>query len=276
MRIMPGITAACVVLSVTLAGCGGTGNGTDTSSTTSPSGGHDDHTTTPTSRAPNVPPDIQLAVTDLNGTATNVTFTGGTLLFDASASSDADDGLAAIAMVAQDANTTYVPALLYSEGAFTTANYTFPNAGVVNVTVSGIDKRGDVTTIRTLVYVDLKLIVGSDKTFQGVAPDAAFSAKACKGPTDQAAADDLVWAKHTFDVQNGTTFVTATVQAPGKAEIAICDPAGMAVSEESTTTVTSSAGTLFAAGTYYVSVMSGAANAKSPVEVVVHYEPAQT
>ena len=232
---------------------------------------------TTTSAAANVPPVIVMKVTDGNGTATNVTRVGGTLFFDASGSTDTDgDGLSAIAMVAVDSNGTLLPLVLYSKGAFRPGNYTFSHAGPVNVTASGIDGRGDVTTVGLQVFVDSRVVVGETFQFSAAEPDAVASAKSCKGPSGQASADSLVWTKDNFDLENGTTYVTATILS-GKAEIALCAPDGTAVSDESTTTVTSTAGTAFthAAGVagYYVSVYSGAAQQKVPVEVVVHYEP---
>ena len=296
------IAVGCLVLASALAGCGAKqatcpdaqGNETDCghgeSSPTRSSTGGFPHTdcmdasgrvvscTTSTSKGPpNVPPVVVIKVTDANGTATNVTRVGGTLFFDASASTDADgDGLSAIAMVAVDSNGTLPPLVLYSKGAFKSGNYTFTHAGVVNVTASGIDARGDVTTVRLQVFIDSRVVVGETFQFSAAEPDAVASAKSCKGPSGQAPADSLVWTKDSFDLENGTTYVTATIIS-GKGEIALCAPDGTAVSDESTSTVTSTAGTFFthAAGVagYYVSVYSGAAQQKVPVEVVVHYEP---
>jgi len=232
-------------------------------------------TTTTTTGPPNVPPVIKVKVTDGNQT-TNVTYTDGTLYFDASESTDPDgDGLSAIAIGIRQGNETFDAQLLYSAGAFRIANFTFSKAGPVNVTVSGIDVRGDVTTIVTNVYVDSKTTVGETFQFTGAIPAAAASAKTCKGPAGQAAADNLVWTANGFDLQNGTTYVTAKVVS-GTGEIALCAPDGTAISDEGTE-VTSGPGTIFApaAGVsgYYVSVYSGVPNQKVPVEVIVHYEP---
>ncbi|MCA1818690.1 MAG: hypothetical protein ABR562_06660 [Thermoplasmatota archaeon] len=280
---------AILVLSMTLAGCGSK----DSDGTTSPTGQclstEDDGsaacmtttgtgnptTTTTTSRAPNVPPVIKVKVTNATAATTNVTFAGGTLTFDASASSDGD-GLSAIAMVAKEGNLTFDAKILFAQGKFTRANYTFERAGVVNVTISGIDMRGAVTTVQSHVYVDLKQVLGDTYQFAAAMPDQVAKAETCKGPADKSEVDNLVWTKDAFAVENGTTYVTATI-VKNKGEIAICAPDATAVSDASTTTVTSKPGTVFVHPTgadgYFVSVYGNTAQDKVPVEVVVHYEP---
>jgi hypothetical protein len=267
MRLPALLTVACLA-ALALSGCGSPDDGSGTTT----DDGHG-HTTAPTtSRAPNVPPQIVLKVTNATGAETMVTTVGGVLTFDASASTDPDgDGIAAMAMAVTDANGTSTPEFLFQGGQFSTVEFTFANAGPANVTVSAIDARGGLTTISQPLYVNLDVVLGADKTFTGAIPAAGATANACKGPSGQAAADDLVWARHAFPVGNGTTRITATVQS-GTAEIAICAPDGTAASSEGTTASTAS-GAVLPAGEYFVSVVSGAANQKAPVRVVVQYDP---
>ncbi|MFO1534327.1 MAG: hypothetical protein ABR586_01545 [Thermoplasmatota archaeon] len=274
------LVALLLVGALALSGCS---SKSDSSSSTSSSksgtrtgtGGTGVQTNT-TTQAPNVPPIVKLASTDTNGTATNVTMVGGSLTFSAVGSSDPDgDGLSAVAIVAQDANRTFPPGVLFAAGKYTSVTYKFDRPGVVNVTVSGIDVRGDLTTLKSQVYVDETFSVLS-KTLEAPAPTS--SATDCKGPTGNAITDAFVYDLKPFSVQKGVQSIVAT-HASGKGTFAICGPDGTAVSGEGSDDTPAETTAALAAPTglqtYNVGFMVDASAPHSAVgvTVVVHYEP---
>jgi uncharacterized protein YceK len=279
MRGLP-ILALVVVGALVLSGCSSKGDGTSSSSGTktgTKAGTNGTRTlTNTTTQAPNIPPIVELHVTNATGTPTNVTLTGGSLVFSAAGSKDPDsDGLSAIAIVAQDSNRTYPPGVLFAAGKFTPVTYKFDRAGPVNITVSGIDVRGDLTTLKTQVYVDEMFTVTS-KTLD--VPGTAISAKDCKGPTGNPITDALVYDTEPFNVQKGVQYIVATYVS-GDGSFAICGPDGKAVSGEGTkTTPAETSGPLVAPTgleNYNIGFIVSETGAHTAVSVttVVHYEP---
>lgn len=279
---------------MSLAGCSG---GSDDSSSTDPSS-----TSTGTkaingtkgakpivNATPNLPPLLVLSVTNETGAPTTSalileeTRNKGNLTFSAVGSKDQDaDGLSAVAITVSDANRTYPPGVLFAGGVFTSVTYSFDRAGPVNVTVSGIDVRGDVTTLRTNVFVNLKdSLTGVPFKLSGTTGFGGDPTE-CHGPTEDELVDGNMADDRKFTTERGTSFVTAKVVS-GAAEIAICAPDGTAISAAGTE-VTSNAGTVFAPTVgdqqYFIMVISdgfGSPTALADgnnvvVDVVVHYE----
>lgn len=237
--------------------------------------------TNTTTQAPNVPPVIKLSVSNTNNTATNVTLVGGSLVFSAAGSTDPDgDGLSAVAIVAQDANRTFPPGVLYAAGKFTPVTYTFDRAGVVNVTVSGIDVRGDLTTVKAQVYVNQVVTVKSNTL--NVPAGVETSASDCKGPTGQAVADAFLYDFAPFTVQKGATFLEGdkTAESAGEPRFAFCfkkaDGTASAVSADDTDGHAVSNVPLVAPtglDTYGVGFVAEAPQTTGYVKVIIHYEP---
>jgi hypothetical protein len=286
------VLSVVLVAALTLAGCSG---GSDSSSSTSGSGTKSstsgNGTKAPTTKAnvtKDLPPIIVLKVTDSAGTATNVTYvneeprTKGNLTFSAVGSKDQDsDGLSAIAITVQDTNRTYPAGVLYSSGSFKSVTYSFDRAGPVNVTVSGIDVRGEVTTLRAKVFVDLKT-TPTGTPFKSFDP-ALYSDGDCTSPlpdTLKLAAGNF-YDERKFTSDATTTFVEASVSS-GNAKIQLCAPDHKtAISGFDGASVVSKKGTVFADtvgdAQYFVVVDSQAGTDAGQnsvaVDVVVHYEP---
>jgi hypothetical protein len=253
---------------------GGTHTGTGT-------GGPGTNTTLP----PNIPPMIMLTVTNATGVATNVTLvdddakTLGSLTFDATGSMDPDgDGLSAIAISAQDSNRTYPPGVLYAAGKFSKITYKFDRPGIVNITVSGIDVRGNLTTIKTQAFVDERQAVTSRQFAIPFGSTTAVKADSCQGPSGQAAADNVAYDLENFNVHKGAKYAVVTLKA-GSGQFAVCDPDGHAISNvggsgtpaETTAAMPPPTGTK----SYQVGMVGTdtTPDAKFTVTVVVHYEP---
>ncbi len=282
------VLSVVMVGALLLAGC--SGSSSSSSSSTSGTSSKALNTTKTQTKAlnvtPNLPPIILLKVTNSTGAVSNVTFiqetprTKGNLTFSAVGSKDPDaDGLSAIAITVQDANRTYPPGVLFSAGTFRSVTYSFDRAGPVNVTVSGIDVRGDVTTVHSMVYVDLITTPGHN-AFKGQNPPGLYSAGDCSGPTAVAIIDGTFWEPRKFTTEDGTKWVEATV-TKGKGSVEICDPAGKSISNYGTTATTTK-GTAFAPTVgdqqYYLSVVSTSAGTPPAgndvvVGIIVHYEP---
>lgn len=237
-----------------------------------------------TTQTPNVAPVLKFKISS-NGTVQNFTFVNptthlkGSLTFDATGTVDPDaDGLSGIALSVTDSNKTYPAGTLFSNGQFTPVTYTFDRPGPVNVTVSALDNRGDITTLETHVYVDqISTIV--TPIFKTGAADAR-KASDCVGPFP-ASADLLnqgIVDKGKFDTKKTTTFAVATI-VDGAGEIALCAPDATAISGEDSAAVTSNAGTVFTDTTgtssFYVLSLASALSSNSAltIQVVTHYEP---
>ncbi|MEA3202351.1 MAG: hypothetical protein QOI63_17 [Thermoplasmata archaeon] len=285
---MRGLTlvALLVVGALALSGCS---SKSDSSSSTSKSGTHTGTgvpTTNTTTQAPNVPPVVVVHSTNSTGVASNVTFVRGSLTFSAAGSSDPDgDGLSAVAIVAQDSNRTYPPGVLFAGGKFTPVTYTFDRPGIVNVTVSGIDVRGDLTTVKTQVFVDEVQTVKSN-TLNIPAGAATSSASDCTGaftsggvPSEGSnVLDPTTHDGQPINVVKGATYLTGDLQSQstGSGNFAFCGPDGKAVSPDdkdghaaSDKPLPPTKGT----ETYSVSFVASEPQTTMYVKVVIHYEP---
>ncbi|HEX2066005.1 MAG TPA: hypothetical protein VHI93_04250 [Candidatus Thermoplasmatota archaeon] len=293
MRALP-LFAVLLVGALTLSGCSSKDDGPSSTSGTSSTGTHGTltgtHTHTNTSApAPNLPPVVVLRVTNANGTATNVTLAGGNLTFDASASSDPDDGLSQMAIVAQDANQTYAPRVLYANGRFTSATYTFDRPGVVNVTVSAIDVRGNLTTLKRQVYVNEQVTLTSQSIAIPSAGGVPSAPTDCAGPGSShvggegSALDAASFDHQPFTVTKGVQSITATWVA-GDGQFAIClrkaDGTATAVSgvgnKDTPAQTTGAVQAPQGLDTYEIGFTANAPRETVTVAVVVHYEPAGT
>ncbi len=280
---------AILILSLALAGCGGssddssttTGGCSDTASDGSPSCTTTNGNTTPPT--PNVPPVLVYTI-KVAGVAGNVSNPGTNVTIEATGSVDNDgDGLDVIAVAAKDSNRTYPSQLLYFNGDFAVAKFKFDLPGVVNVTIAAADKRGDTTVKTAKIFVDEKTTVSNSAAMTLAVPTAqtTVTPTSCKAPSGQSSdtpIDSASAFKGTFRVLAGTQYVVAKVAA-GMANIALCDSTGTKISTASTDTVTSTKGTVFIvpAGTasYYVEAYSTAPNQAVGVikiDVTVHYE----
>jgi hypothetical protein len=281
------ILALLAVGALVLSGCSSkdsgssSTSGTGTKSSTGKNGTK--AITNTTSLPPNIPPMVKLTVTNETGVAANVTLVGGSLVFSAVGSMDPDsDGLSAVAITAQDSNRTYPPGVLYAAGKFTSVTYKFDRPGVVNVTVSGIDVRGDLTTITSQVYVDQTVTLKSN-TLNVPAGAATAKASSCKGATGQAITDAFVFDTQPFNVAKGATYLTGDKQAQsaGTVQFAFClkkaDGTATAVSADDTSGhVESNVDPLPAVtglDSYVVAFVAKAPQTTGYVKVVVHYEP---
>ena len=291
------VLSLALVGALVLAGCSGGGDSSSSSSASSSSSGSAGNGTkskTSTSSVPNIPPVIVLKVTDDAGAATNATFVTegsklkGNLTFSAVGSSDPDDtkGLSGISITVQDLNRTFPSETLYAGGAFTPVKFSFDRAGPVNVTVSGIDVRGDITTLYKMVYVNYKTKADSSKGFTVPAPPTDDDAAACGGSFDNQLIDNQFSDKRKFTTEKGVQWVEAEV-IDGAGTIAICEPpatpdtAGAPISDGGTKVV-SKPGTVFkatiGAEQYYIFMLAGSATPsqdgnKLLIDVVVHYDP---
>jgi len=286
------IVALLLVGALTLSGCSSKG---DSSSSTSGSksgtrnGTNGTHVqTNTTTLAPNVPPTIQLHVTNATGVVANYTFVKVSLTFSAEGSSDPDgDGLSAIAIVAQDSNKTYAPGVLFGGGRFSSVTYTFDRPGAVNVTVSGIDGRGDLTTITSKVYVDEKIPLTSQNIAVASVNDKPSAATDCEGPGSHnqvpevgGVLDAESFTSNPFNVVKGVQFIDATLTSGGGA-FAICfsDATAKTVKavspEASSGTVTTNVALKDPVGldSYSVGFTTSTPNKGLTATVVVHYEP---
>ncbi|HUR61561.1 MAG TPA: hypothetical protein VM286_04275 [Candidatus Thermoplasmatota archaeon] len=292
------ILALLAVGALVLSGCSSKG-GTSTSVSISGTLSAGKNTTkgglgglTNTSSVPNLPPIVKLTVTNTTGGPTNVTLVKGSLMFSAVGSHDADtDGLSAVAITAQDSNRTYPPQVLFAAGKFSTVTYTFDRPGPVNVTVSGIDVRGDLTTIKTQVFVNevIKIDSGSFPAPFGSAP--VYKTTDCKGAVEKGGAgtnpvDNGVIKNGPISLVKGAQWISAHMVS-GKGKFAICSPPpeSKAISDEGTESkdvVTTVPGPLpmpakstdnyrlFMLGT---DAASTTPNPSFSVLVTVHYEP---
>ncbi len=296
--------ALLVATASLLAGCSGNGGGDDIH-VTCPDGKElhsEDYanvTTTPdllkkcsgtggtrtntTTQAPNQLPVLVLKTTDSGGNATNVTTLNGNVTFDATGSSDPDGTITGIAVTVQDSNTTRT-ASLYDAGKkqFKTATFKFDRSGPVNVTVAMVDDRAGFAVTQTKVFVNHPQDLGSH-TFAVGDPSKSFDTEGhCTGfaeenTPDQTASDALVYMEFSVAVGPGATFIEVTRNS-GTAQMTICDPNDVAVSDSSDEdTVVSNKPLPPATGIkgYRVSVYSTAAGAQNEVALsaVVHYEP---
>lgn len=287
MRGLP-IVAVLLVGALLLSGCSSKGDGTTTSSPTTSgtrTGGTGTRTTTNTTTAPapNIPPIVVLKVSNATGAATNVTFVGGSLTFDASGSRDPDgDGLSAIAISAQDSNQTYKAGVLYSAGAFRTVTYKFDRPGIVNVTVSGIDVRGNLTTLAAKVYVNERINVTSQMIAVPSADGVPSAPTDCTGPGSTqgipsgSVLDSSSFDRQPFNVAKGVQSIVAT-WVSGDGAFAICGPDGKAASGvgDSATPAQTTGALASPKGTesYTIGFTANTPQAKVMVQVVVHYEP---
>jgi hypothetical protein len=230
---MRGLTLAAVLLvgALTLSGCSSKSNTSSTTGTGTPNGGstHTGTVTNTTTLPPNIPPIVVVHVSNATGAPTNVTFVRGSLSFSAVGSSDPDgDGLSAIAIVAQDSNRTYPPGVLFAGGKFTSVTYTFDRPGIVNVTVSGIDVRGDLTTLRAQVYVDEKQHITS-KSIKVPTGSTTNNASDCQGPAAKqglpsaAILDANVYDSEPIDLVKGAQLLTGHLVS-GTGHYAFCGP----------------------------------------------------
>ncbi len=287
------VLSMMLITALALAGCsGGSSDSSGSGSGTTSKGGNGTKlpTTSKTNSTPNLPPIIKIKVTNAAGAVTNFTTisetpkTTSTLNFSAEGSMDQDkDGLSAIAITVTDLNRTFPAGVLFAAGKFTTVGYTFDHAGPVNVTVSGIDNRGDVTTIKTKVYVDLV----STATTQGLhatAPPTA-STEDCKDFTNNdntGLVDAQYETKVTFTTESGTQWVEAKTTS-GKANLGLCAPDATTIAAgKNAATVTSKKGTVFQDTVgdhqYFVWVVSQDSGIptdfnKVGMTITVHYEP---
>jgi hypothetical protein len=191
--------------------------------------------------------------------------------------------LAKVHVTATDSNGTTQVGILYADGAFTPVSFKFTHAGPVNVTAIAVDSHSAIAVNMTKAYVDQVTTIPSPAAMNLAIPTAQTQVKpdSCKTPSGQAAASGLdaqMSYKATFPVLAGAKYVVVAVT--GSANVAICDPAGVAISAAGTKTVTSNKNTVFTVPTatapYYVEVYSTAPNQAAgvvKVDVTVHYEP---
>lgn len=275
------ILALLAVGALVLSGCsskGGSSSSTSISLTLS-TGKNSTKTLTNSSSIPNLPPIVKLTVTNTTGVATNVTTLKGSLVFSAVGSHDADtDGLSAVAITATDSNRTYPPGVLFAGGKFSSVTYTFDHAGAVNVTVSGIDVRGDLTTIHAQIFVNEVVKVDS-KTSQ-VPYGSAYDVTKCGGPSGETVVDNGIYELKPFNVAKGAKWASVHLVS-GTGNFVVCSPPpeNKAISGKGTekvdavTTTPSLPMPAKSTDSYNVGMLTTTANAAFSVIVTVHYEP---
>ncbi|HUR26241.1 MAG TPA: hypothetical protein VM327_09545 [Candidatus Thermoplasmatota archaeon] len=287
---MRGLTLVALLMvgALVLSGCSSKSDSTTSASGsktgTGTKGTNGTVVTNTTTQAPNVPPLVVVHSTNATGVPTNVTFVNGALTFSAAGSSDPDgDGLSAVAIVAQDSNRTYPPGVLFAAGKFTSVTYKFDRPGVVNVTVSGIDVRGDLTTVKVQVFVDEKITVTSQSInvlSTGGIPSAATD---CVGPGSSSPAgsggsvlDATSFDHQPFNVAKGAQYIVAT-HVSGDGKFAICGPDGKAASKEGDKSTPAEADGPLATPkgleSYQMGFVANGPGEKVVVTVIVHYEP---
>ncbi len=244
-----------------------------------PKAGGSGSKTNTTSSAPNVLPVLKLNITDAGGNATNVTMKNGNLTFDATGSFDPDGTLSAIAISVKDANQTRtLPLFDSATKKFKTATFKFDRVGVVNVSIAMVDDRAGFNNSLTHVYVNEAQAVDGGQLYAPAGDSPAF-ADACQGASAELGSqgplvDSQYFKSKQFTVAVGASFIEAI---PGENTlVTICDPSGVAVSDEkSADPVLSNQPIVAPTGTdsYTIGFYADGANAVVTATVIVHYEP---
>ena len=237
--------------------------------------------TNTTSLAPNVLPVLKLNITDFGGNVTNVTVKGGNLTFDATGSFDPDGTLSAIAISVKDSNQTRTLPL-YNAGSktFTPVTFSFDRPGPVNVSIAMVDDRAGFNTTLTKVYVNDPQTLAPGTVYlpsEGAAPGLDHP---CLGASDQVPngsgplVDSNYFKAAQFTVAEGASFIEVIPNEDSL--VTICDPAGVAISDEKQDVpVFSNAPIVPPTGTesYKIGFYGSTANAELGAIVIVHYEP---